>query len=236
MSDNGRKREPKRKRGGGRRRAARGDTSPVRSCVACRSPAPKDDVIRFVRTPDGGLAADISGKLPGRGAYTCAQRSCLEKAIDRGAFKRAFEAPVLAELEELIEEVMRALTARCLQTLGLARRMGVAKVGRTEALESKERNPSTKIFVAEDLSARSLRVVGELEEILLLPEKAAVGHALGRRATGVVGIAPCAIADGLQRTCRLRTSLGELGLRTQTLPRMSSTQEHPQDNDLKSES
>src|ERR671916_796064 len=44
---------------------------PERTCVACRSPRPKRELVRVVRAPDGTVTVDDTGKKSGRGAYLC---------------------------------------------------------------------------------------------------------------------------------------------------------------------
>jgi predicted RNA-binding protein YlxR (DUF448 family) len=56
---------------------------PTRSCVICRSRRDKSDLLRIVRTPDGRVEFDETGKANGRGAYVCADESHWG---DRGAF------------------------------------------------------------------------------------------------------------------------------------------------------
>jgi predicted RNA-binding protein YlxR (DUF448 family) len=50
---------------------------PVRTCIGCRSKVPKKDLLRFVRDAAGKLQADLTGKLPGRGAYVCQSQACI---------------------------------------------------------------------------------------------------------------------------------------------------------------
>ena len=71
---------------------------PTRSCVACRTSRPKRDLLRVVRAPGGGVVADETGRLSGRGAYVCRDLACIERALDRGALSRALETPVPEEL------------------------------------------------------------------------------------------------------------------------------------------
>jgi predicted RNA-binding protein YlxR (DUF448 family) len=59
--------------------------------VACRTARPKRELQRIVRTPDGGVALDPSGRLAGRGAYVCVGTDCLSIAITKGALTRALE-------------------------------------------------------------------------------------------------------------------------------------------------
>ncbi|MBA2373266.1 MAG: YlxR family protein [Chloroflexi bacterium] len=67
---------------------------PTRSCVVCRTPRPKRELVRIVRCPDGTLRHDPSGRLSGRGAYLCRQTGCLETAITKGALSRALKTPI----------------------------------------------------------------------------------------------------------------------------------------------
>jgi predicted RNA-binding protein YlxR (DUF448 family) len=54
--------------------------TPVRTCVGCGTSSDKREFVRIVRTPDGHVEVDPSGKLNGRGAYVCANRECFTKA------------------------------------------------------------------------------------------------------------------------------------------------------------
>jgi len=69
----------------GRKEAAKTKVS-ERTCVACRAKAPRAELLRFVRGADGRLIFDQSGRLPGRGAWTCSAIECFEGAIVRGRF------------------------------------------------------------------------------------------------------------------------------------------------------
>jgi predicted RNA-binding protein YlxR (DUF448 family) len=65
--------------------------TPMRMCVACREMRPKKELIRVVRTPQGDILADETGKAAGRGAYLCRRAACLERALKIRAFERALE-------------------------------------------------------------------------------------------------------------------------------------------------
>ncbi len=67
---------------------------PMRMCVACREMRAKKDLMRIVRTAEGELVLDLTGKLSGRGAYLCRDAACLAKAIKIRALERALEAPL----------------------------------------------------------------------------------------------------------------------------------------------
>jgi len=63
-------------------------------CVGCQIMKPKKDLIRVVRTPDGEVVLDPSGKKAGRGAYVCNNELCLAKAFKEKRLERALQHPV----------------------------------------------------------------------------------------------------------------------------------------------
>ena len=63
---------------------------PVRTCVACREGKPKAEMLRVVRTPDGEIRIDPTGKCAGRGAYVCNEPSCVEKCVKKRIFDKVF--------------------------------------------------------------------------------------------------------------------------------------------------
>jgi uncharacterized protein len=71
--------------------------------VACRTERQKRDLVRIVRTPDGRVQLDNSGRVPGRGAYLCADGSCWTLALKKSALERALEVPLPPELRSGLE-------------------------------------------------------------------------------------------------------------------------------------
>ena len=53
---------------------------PERKCIGCGKSAPKKDLLRVVRSPEGAVSLDFTGKKAGRGAYLCNSAACLKKA------------------------------------------------------------------------------------------------------------------------------------------------------------
>ncbi|MCX7911935.1 MAG: YlxR family protein [Dehalococcoidales bacterium] len=85
---------------------------PQRTCIACRRMASKRELVRLVRTPEGNVEFDVTGRKNGRGAYICPNPVCLEKALKaRKALERALRsqlaegdcARLIAEGRRLIE-------------------------------------------------------------------------------------------------------------------------------------
>jgi predicted RNA-binding protein YlxR (DUF448 family) len=64
---------------------------PQRTCVACRSTGDKRGLLRVVRTPDGSVEVDQTGKRAGRGAYLCSKPECWREAIKKGRLDAALK-------------------------------------------------------------------------------------------------------------------------------------------------
>jgi len=79
---------------------------PMRQCVGCREMKPKKELIRVVKSPEGGISLDFRGKAPGRGAYVCPDGACLKKAIKSRALERAFETAIPQEIYDALVQRM----------------------------------------------------------------------------------------------------------------------------------
>lgn len=77
---------------------------PIRRCVGCGEGKPKKELVRVVRSPEGEISLDTTGKKPGRGAYICPDPACLAKARKAKRLERAFEQPIPPEVYEILEE------------------------------------------------------------------------------------------------------------------------------------
>ncbi len=71
---------------------------PMRMCTACREMKPKRELVRIVKTSEGEIKLDTTGKLNGRGAYICKDKECLMKAQKANALSRAFQTSVSEEI------------------------------------------------------------------------------------------------------------------------------------------
>lgn len=74
--------------------------TPIRTCVACRTAAPKQGFMRVVRTPTSTVEVDPTGKRAGRGAYVCRNVSCVQTAIKTKRLERTLKASVPAEVAQ----------------------------------------------------------------------------------------------------------------------------------------
>lgn len=76
----------------------------TRTCSACREKAPKSELLRVVRTPEGSVVFDRSRKMNGRGAYICRKQACLAKAKKSESIKNALGRPIPEEVLNALEK------------------------------------------------------------------------------------------------------------------------------------
>lgn len=72
--------------------------------MACRTERSKRELVRVVRTPAGLVTIDPTGRLPGRGAYLCADGSCWRLALRRSSLERALDVTLPPELRSRLEQ------------------------------------------------------------------------------------------------------------------------------------
>lgn len=82
---------------------------PQRQCVGCREMKDKKALLRIVKTPEGEILLDSTGKKSGRGAYVCPDPECLKKARKSRALERTFDTAIPAEVYDALEGQMVAL-------------------------------------------------------------------------------------------------------------------------------
>jgi predicted RNA-binding protein YlxR (DUF448 family) len=76
---------------------------PMRQCIGCMASKPKKELIRIVKTKEGEIKIDPTGKTSGRGAYICNNIECLEKICKKKALNRSFSQ----EVDEVIYEKLK---------------------------------------------------------------------------------------------------------------------------------
>ena len=83
--------------------------TPMRMCVGCREMQPKKSLIRVVRSPEGEISMDVTGRKPGRGAYVCRNAQCLQKALKQKQLERAFSCTLGEETHKALMDALHAL-------------------------------------------------------------------------------------------------------------------------------
>ncbi len=82
---------------------------PLRMCVGCREMKPKYELVRIVRTPQGEIKIDPTGRLNGRGAYICKDEKCLKKAAKINILSKTFGISVSEDIYKGLEEELNAI-------------------------------------------------------------------------------------------------------------------------------
>ncbi len=80
---------------------------PLRLCTGCGEMKPKKELVRVVKSKDGDIALDLTGRANGRGAYICSQLSCLQTARKARRFEKAFSCKIPDEVYDRMEEALR---------------------------------------------------------------------------------------------------------------------------------
>ena len=80
---------------------------PTRMCTGCGEMKPKSELVRVVRSPEGEISLDLTGRKNGRGSYICKNAACFNKALRKKAFERAFGVKLSDELANSIREEIK---------------------------------------------------------------------------------------------------------------------------------
>ena len=80
--------------------------TPLRKCSGCGEMKPKTELVRVVRSPEGELSMDLTGRKAGRGAYVCRSIDCLRIARKAKRLERSFACAIPAEIYDRLEEEM----------------------------------------------------------------------------------------------------------------------------------
>jgi len=177
---------------------------PERTCVGCRTPRPRAELIRFVLSPQQQLLVDYRHKLPGRGVYTCCDTACLAQAVERRQLQRGLKCPDLqvdaAGLNLAIVEVLRQ---RIESLLGMARKSGQVVSGSQAVLGAlRAEKVLAFILISEDISAPIADKVkqaagGRQVELLQLFDKDRIGGILGKGERSVAALQAGQLADAI---------------------------------------
>jgi len=77
---------------------------PQRQCVACGAMRAKRELVRVVRTPEGTVRVDRTGKLSGRGAYVCPEAACVDRALGEDRLARVLKQAIPEDVGGLLRD------------------------------------------------------------------------------------------------------------------------------------
>jgi predicted RNA-binding protein YlxR (DUF448 family) len=121
-----------------------------RTCITTGKTLPPHRLIRFVAAPNGFVVADLTGRLPGRGAWVTASEDSIRNANKRGHFKRVLGGGLESD-DRMIITIAAQLRARVLSIAGLARRSGILIGGSSKLLAEGQ---CIGLLAADDASLR----------------------------------------------------------------------------------
>ena len=76
---------------------------PMRMCLGCNEMKPKKELVRVVKSKEGEISLDLTGKKSGRGAYICRNSECLKKARKSRRFEKSFSCRISDEIYDGME-------------------------------------------------------------------------------------------------------------------------------------
>jgi len=79
---------------------------PERTCIVCKTQKEKKDLLRIVKSKEGTIEVDLTGKKNGRGAYICKNEDCLNKLIKTKKLEKVFENEIDNNLYESIRGII----------------------------------------------------------------------------------------------------------------------------------
>lgn len=83
---------------------------PIRTCIGCQGKKPKKEMIRIIRTPEGKIEIDKTGKKSGRGAYLCGNIECLDIALRKNNLNKSLKQDIsLQTLDELRKVFLKSI-------------------------------------------------------------------------------------------------------------------------------
>ena len=124
-------------------------SQPERTCAVTRATLGPDELIRFVRGPDGQVVPDLAGRLPGRGVWVGCDRATVAQAARKNVFARSLKRPcsVPNGLEDLVGDLLRD---RLCGALSLANKAGLVKCGFTKVEIAVEKGEAFALLHAAD--------------------------------------------------------------------------------------
>ena len=85
---------------------------PLRQCIGCGEMKGKKEMMRVIKTAEGDISLDITGKKNGRGAYLCKQKECLQKARKSKGLERSFKMSIPEEVYNTLDKEFENIESR----------------------------------------------------------------------------------------------------------------------------
>jgi uncharacterized protein len=162
--------------------AEAGGDGAQRRCIVTGDICDRSRLLRFVVGPSGELVPDVAARLPGRGLWLTPRRDIVDRAVAKRLFARAAHRPIVVSAD-FADRVEALLAQRCIDTVGLARRAGLAVGGFEKVSEATRTGKAALLLAAVDGAAGARRkmraLAGDLPLVCVLTA-AEIGAAFGR--------------------------------------------------------
>lgn len=132
-----------------------------RSCAVTREVMPVEDLIRFVRAPDGSVVPDVKRRLPGRGVWVEARAARVAEAVKKRIFSRGFKDQVTVR-PDLAEEVGSLLERAALDMLSMANKAGKVVSGYGKVETALKRGEALIVLHARDGAEDGRRKIAQV--------------------------------------------------------------------------
>ena len=176
----------------------------ARTCISCRKTGNKGELVKLANTPSG-VVVDYNEKLPGRGAYVCPERGCIEKGLNEKTLSRAFKQKVSPpDREKFYEELKARIEKKATALLGMSRKSGLLAQGFDSAALASRKTEGGLFVLAGDVSDNTAHKLleahagGAFREVRFL-DKEVLGRILGGAPVAVLFIGDTGLAEALYR-------------------------------------
>lgn len=161
-------------------------------------------MIRYVLSPQQQVLVDYRQRLPGRGAYTCCNSECINRAAEKNLLARGLKANIAPQdKEQVVGAVLNAMVQRVESLLGMARKSGQIMSGGQAVLANLRAGEDVAfVLLSTDISsgiadkllhaAESRRV-----EVFQLLEKGRIGKILGKGERSVAAVLKGHLANAI---------------------------------------
>ena len=136
-----------------------------RTCIVTRQAKQPDDLIRFVKGPDGQIVPDLKSVLPGRGCWVTANAETVALAVKRKSFARALKTDVTVDAD-LVGLIDRLMAKNALGSLGLLRKSGNLMTGSAKVDDLIRSGKASFVLHATDGAADGIRKITQARRAL----------------------------------------------------------------------
>ena len=173
-------------------------------CLVTGETLSKDEMIRFVVSPDGDLIADIHHKLPADDMWVTADRAVIEEAIEKDLFGENINIK-----QGIVDDIECFTLKKILQLVGLARKAGRTVAGEQKVIELTMKHPESLVIIAKEASQRQRQKVKQpdQEHIENILSAADLGRIYDREEIMYCAIRPGKMAKQLKADLKTYTKL-----------------------------